>query len=234
MSLLDSISCTLLPGAFYDSAPVPLLYNAVYESWKKTWREVLIRAGNTPESLDVNNFTRQNIIITLHRRNQILGTATLSIFNSSAHSTYDHPYFKPFTLDLMNEARGLNSCLMLTSEYLTVEPAFRGINEGVLLSEVMIGLIVKTAMELGSRFLFGTAIRAARVDVSCKKFGYAEVGAYYKYGIDCVLLRGRAGELRNHPDETTASWIHQIWATKSNFTTLPFQENYPLPQRRAA
>ncbi len=218
MPLLDTISCTVLPGAFYNREPVPSLYNNVYRSWKRTWGEIFTQAGS-PQSLDANNFLRQTMIFVLHQGEDVVGVSTITLFNANAEASFDHPYFKPFPQKLLNEARSRQGAIF-SSEYLAVEPAFRKSAAQVSLSEILIGLVVKAAIELEATLLFGTAVRPARVDESCKKFGYQEVGSYEKYGLDCALLCGAYEGLHDHPDRETATWIESFWTSKRNLTSL--------------
>jgi hypothetical protein len=223
-SVIRELSCTLLPGKYPDGKPVPQLYNEVYQYWKKTWQEIFTRAGS-PDSLNAENFLRQDVIVVLHRGNEIAGIETSSFFNLSAEPTFDHGYLRPVPAEFMEKLRSIGAGILTTGEYLSVQPEFRRSEVGVPLSEVLIGLCKKVFRESHARIMLGTAVKSARVHESVKRFGSVEVGSFQKYGLDCLLFYNDSKNMHDHDDPEVAALVDHFWMRKKDLTGLMSDED---------
>lgn len=217
---LQKISCTLLPGKYTSEAPVPELYNHVYNYWKKTWTEFFEKAGSGPGALNIENFMRHSFIITLHQENNIVGTLLASMFNVSAATTYDHPCVKPFPSEVLQKLKDSGRGLCITGEYLSVHPEFRKEIVGMSMADVLIGVLMKIYQKLDLNMALAATVRAAKVDTICKKYGYTELGSYLKIGVDCIMLFNTQETCREHPDPAVATMVDHVWAKRKDLTEL--------------
>jgi hypothetical protein len=217
-SFEQDISCTLLPGKFTDANPVPTLYNAVYQYWKKTWAEFFQKAGSPASSLNLENFMRQSYIITLHREEKIVATLLSSIFNLSSFTTYDHPCIVPFPSDILNGLKTKGRGLCMTGEYLSVHPDYRKSLVGISMADVITGLLMNIFAERRIDIALAATVRDAKVDEICRQFGYVEVGSYLKMGVDCVMLFNTQNSLREHPNNEVAAMVKKLWKNRNDLT----------------
>lgn len=216
---LSDISCTLLPGNFPRAEVVPPLYNRVYDSWHRTWKEVFTSVGS-PESLNPENFLRQDILIVLHREREVVGLLTTTFLNLSARAVVDHPYFRPFPEPILRAFQRRGRGLVLTGEYLSIDPAYRRSIVGLSLSDVLIGLLMRIFTGSGADSTLATTVRPAGVHEICHRFGYRELGGYQKYGLDCVLMQNDPSTVREHDDPRVRSLIESFWESRCDLTGL--------------
>jgi len=237
LNLVENIQCSFLPGKFNPFEKTPELYNKAYHSWKNTWGKIFSDAGS-PDSLNVENFLRQNVVVTLHHRNEVIGLVTATFFNLTSDVSVQHPYLKPFPSKMTTLLTESKSGMYMTGEYLAVHPDYRKSKLGVSLSEVLIGLIQKIFTLSQAQILFGTAVRPKKVHESCFGYGYQECGAFEKYGLDCVLLFNTQANVREHENPEIRDLINFFWNHRSDFTilkTLPqFDENHFIETQTAA
>ncbi len=227
---LSEISCTLLPGRYADGRIVPPLYNQAYRHWKKTWSEIFTRAGS-PGSLCAENFLRQNLVITLHQGNRIAGILTTTFFNLSSDATFDHPYFQPFPRAIVEELWKAGNGLVITGEYLAVEPEFRKSIVGLSLADVLVGLLMKTFVQIGAKMTLATTVRPAKVHEICQAYGYSEVGQYEKYGLDCLLLQNTKEQYREHADPLVREMIESCWRKRLDCTGITSRKEMDILDR---
>jgi len=222
MEALKEISCTLLPGKYASGVAVPGLYNHVYRYWRQVWGEIFTRAGS-PASLNVENFLRQNVIIALHREEDVIGIVCACFFNLSAESTFDHAYLKTFPDETVRILRDQGSGLYTTYEYISIRPGFRKSEIGISLSDVLLGLCEKVFTFSDAKIALATAVRPAKIAEVLKIFGWIEVGSISKYGLDCVLLRSTPQGRRDHEDHAVSSLIEHYWKNKTDLAGLADQ-----------
>jgi len=208
---LNKIYCTILPGKYSGSEVVPELYNVVYGYWKKTWSDFFAKAGSPAGSLNVENFTRHAFVIALHCDDVIVGAMCSSLFNFSALPTLDHPCINPFPENLLASLRTGGASLCMTGEYLSVNPDFRKGCMGISMAEVLAGIQMKIFRNLNLSASLAATVRAAKVDIICKKFGFAEVGSYQKMGVDCVMLFNTQDKYQEHPDSAVRFQVERLW-----------------------
>lgn len=217
--LEKSLTCTLLPGKFSHSQRVPNIYNLVFKYWETTWKEIFTNAGS-PDSLNVENFLRQDIIICLHNDSEIAGIITSSLFNISADAIYDHPYLRAFPISLIASLRSKGEGLILTGEYLSVKPEFRRNKAGIAISDALIGLLMKVFERTNASISLATTVRPAKVHKIGEKFGWSELGNFTKYGLDCVLLQNSASQLRVHDDPNVNQSVEEFWTKRTDLSCL--------------
>jgi hypothetical protein len=228
---IKDLSCTLFPGRFPNGEIVPDLYNKSYLHWKQTWGEIFSRAGS-PESLQVNNFLRQDVVACLSFNNQIAGLFTSTFFNASATLTFDHPYLHPFPDGLIQQLREQNRGIICTAEYFSLDSEFRKSALGVSLSEVLAGIALKVFISQGAVAMLGTAVRPAGVHRIGEKFGWSEIGGIQKYGLDCVLIYNNLKQAHEIDDPVISKAVDHLWNKRLDMTGLT-QSNV-TPIRRAA
>lgn len=225
---MQSVSCTILPGRYTTAQTVPTIYNDVYKYWVRTWSQFFEKAGSPPDSLNIENYMRHSFVIALRLENKIIGSLHSSLFNLGADVTYDHPCIKPYPKELLDMLREKGKGLCVTGEYLSADPEFRREVTGISLADVMIGLQMQVFLNLKLEIAFGAAVRAAKVDAICKKYGYREVGSYLKIGVDCIMLYNTQESYRTHPDSEVMEMVNRCWRNRDDQTgmTVPERENF--------
>jgi hypothetical protein len=217
--ILRDVCCTFLPGKYPNGVPVPSLYNEVYRHWKTIWGDIFTKAGS-PASLNAENFLRQDAIIVLHRKEEIVGLLTSSFFNLSASPIFDHPYLRPFSEDLVQKLKNDGRGMVCTAEYLSVHPEFRKSLVGVSLFEVLIGLGLKMVFKLDAKMMLATTVRPAKVYECGPRFGWVEAGTIQKYGLDCLLhfITPELAHSNTEPD--VAELVEEYWSRRNDSTGL--------------
>ena len=231
--VLDGMTCTFLPGKISKGESVPPIYNEVYRYWRETWGKIFKDAGS-PESLNAENFLRQDAIIVLHDGSSVAGIVGTTFFNLGAHATFDHAYLRPFPEPLVSELRARGCGFVSTAEYLCVHPNFRKGVVGVSLSEVLVGLNLKLFSELGGTATLGTSVRPARTHEGAMRYGYCEVGKLEKYGLDCLLLCNTPEQLCINEDKSVAALVERLWSQRIDLTGLTGARIIPFPEKKAA
>lgn len=222
------LRCTLLPGRFQNGSGVPKLYNTAYQHWKETWSEIFTDVGS-PNSLNIENFLRQTILVCLELNGEFAGMATTTFFNSHALPTFDHDFFKVFTDEKLKEFK--ESPLILSSEYLSIPKKFRKANLGFSLREIIIGFVLKVFEESNGSYLLATTVENTKTHEVCIKFGYQNIGHCQKFNLNCLLMENTPSNLKSHPDSSLQEIINRCWNEKINYTSLlnPSQKTLHLP-----
>jgi hypothetical protein len=225
MQLMNSgLTCTFLPGKYRDGEKVPELYNAVYRYWHKTWKEILGASGNL-DSLNVENFLRQDVIIVMHSGFEIAGALTSTYFNLSADSIFDHGYIKAFPSEIVKKLKAEGVGKVITAEYLSVTPAYRKATTDAPLSEVISGLFMKIFVQSRAKMSLATPIRPAKVHKIGEKFGWIEHGDITKSGVNCVLLTNCHEQLKTHDNPRVVRLVEDYWRTRNDLTRLTLDED---------
>jgi len=217
-SFLESLECSLLPGSYPNSGPVPDLYNSTYNYWKKTWTAFFEKAGSGPNALNVDNFMRSRYVIVLHRQLEIVGSLSCSVFNSHAEVSFDHPGVKPFPELVQEMMKRLEPNACITGEYLSVNPDYRKSVVGISLADAMVGILLQIMLNESLGAMIATPVRAAKVADITKCFGAAEVGSYLKIGVDCQMIYVTREMYRPHPDKRVNEFVQELWARRRDFT----------------
>ena len=219
----QNLTCSLLPGKYTEGVLVPDLYNSVYAYWRKTWTEFFIKAGSGPDALNIEDFMRHSFIISLHQGNNIVGTLSCSLFHLGADVTYDHPCIRPFPAEVLDTLRTERKGRCITGEYLSVHPEFRKNSVGISMADIMIGIMSKIFQNLELEMAFAATVRAAKVDIIAKKYGFRELGSYVKIGVDCIMVFSTQEMLQAHPDPTTMALVEKFWREREDLTGLTIQ-----------
>jgi hypothetical protein len=219
--ILRDVCCTFLPGKYPNGVPVPSLYNEVYRHWKTIWGDIFTKAGS-PASLNAENFLRQDAIIVLHRKEEIVGLLTSSFFNLSASPIFDHPYLRPFSEDLVQKLKNDGRGMVCTAEYLSVHPEFRKSLVGVSLFEVLIGLGLKMVFKLDAKMMLATTVRPAKVYECGPRFGWVEYGRSTGW-IACSISSPRSWLIRTR----SPTWLSWSRSTGAVVTTAPASPRVP-------
>lgn len=221
---IENLQCTLFSGRAADRARSPL-YQSSYRYWKETWGEIFRQAGS-PESLQAENFLRQDLWFVVHAGDEVAGLISTTFFEVASASDLDHAYFRPFP-EILRERLRRQQNLVMSGEYLCVHPGYRKSEMGLSLADVLIGLLMQAFFQLQVDTVFGTAVKAMKVQDICARYGYKEAANFQKYGLDCLLLFNNAQEFQDHPDPRVRDAVARLWATRSDLSQKTLTPKYP-------
>jgi len=223
------LQCTVFPGKFCESNEHTKLYNNAYNHWKDTWGDIFKEAGS-PESLDCNNFLRQDAIVTLHIKCKVIGLITVSRFNSEQEVTKDHHYLNKFPSVFRRELLEDKNNIFLVMEYLSTHPNWRKSETDLPIGSILLGFAQEIFKQWHGKVMLGTAWKAPKVDKMCSEFGYTQVGTTCKYGLDCSLIYATQQSIRKHPILSPS--IEAIWNRRLDLLNENPPRQMVMPQMR--
>lgn len=224
---IENLQCTLFNGRSEDRAQ-DSLYQAAYTYWKQTWGEIFRQAGS-PDSLQSENFLRQDLWFVVHSGSEVAGLISTTLFHVDSPSDLDHAYFRPFP-EMLRERLRRQQNRVMSGEYLCVHPSFRKSEIGFSLADVLIGLLMQAFFQLQVDTVFGTAVKAMKVQDICARYGYKEAAHFQKYGLDCLLLFNNAQEFHDHPDPRVRQCVAQLWSQRSDLSQKTLVLPYTKPK----
>ncbi len=205
------------------------LSNIIFQNWRNVWSQVFNDGGRT-FTPNVDDYMRQDFIVSLFYKSQLVGFHFYSLFNIHKKMSELHSYFSGVNPESFQRLRDQNMTQIMSMEYLTVMPEFRKGTLSVPWAEVIISLGQKFLDTVGGDLCFGTARKDIRVDNMGLKLGFESLQLpISKYSYPCEVMICTSNSIREHPDKSTAEIINQIWENR-----IDSRDNKILPNQQVA
>lgn len=186
----EDLQYHILPGRHepYLLASTTLMDQS-FVFWQNAWNKIL-EDNKTTSKINDDDFLRQAYIAVFTYQDEIIGMHCYSKFDLLRQATRQHSYFKKFyppqfwqILDCRKTRH------ILTMEYLTIAPAWRGKRLGPPLGLVMASLGCKIALDVGTDAI----LSVARSDVGATSYmeqmgGTVLIGNLDIYNTPCDIM----------------------------------------------
>ncbi len=195
------------------------LSNLVYRSWKQIWTEEFAPVNIVPNSDD---FNRNDVIACIMdvERNSLVGFHLYSAFDLRSQASLDHHYLSDCG-DLIYakiKSQGVNK--VMSMEYLTVMPDYRGRKSPIPWGDVIISLgnhVMETSPWDG---LIGTGRVDKNIEKKSSPLGSISCGIVKRMTIDCELLLIKKGTSKEFKDPDLAKFVSDLWNNKNSSVQL--------------
>lgn len=145
------------------------LYNQAYRFWRAFWGEILDEVGGDRRNLKADEFLRQDFFSAFVCDGEVVGMHTYTIFDLDLQPTSDHSFFVKYIQGhSLGRIREMNVSRLMTIEYFSLKPGWRGPDLGVSMGRVLGHLSLRVGEALGLDGVLG----AARVDVGVAHIAY--------------------------------------------------------------
>jgi len=193
------------------------LYNNVYRYWKKTWRDILIKAGS-PQTWSADDFFRQTFIPVVTYGDEIVAANCSTIFDLRSECLKDMKYFSIFNQNVYTWLENHRVQKLMTMEFLSVQEKWREQHVGFSFAEVLIGLGSKIIEEHGLCAAIGISVKAAKITEKSSRLAYELVTDDVERGmIPCDVVCLDAKKSAPHQDAQTNKIINFLWENKNDF-----------------
>lgn len=206
----------LLKGKLPPESPQFELYKNVYKLWTETWKKTFGDVGSF-EAFSPDEFYRQDIIPVIAYKDEPIAAHFYSLFHLDNPAAMDHHYFEIFSKGSIQELRKSNRKLLMSLEYLTVNPEYRKSQSGVSFAEMLISLGCLVLREIGYDAALGVAVKAAKVDKMAFKLGFDLLDDNACRGnLVCDIVVRYLETIDNslHPEIDVDRYMKQLWETK--------------------
>lgn len=214
-------------GNIYDSS-INLVEQS-YILWEKTYTEILKDSG---EILDPDAFWRSRILAVIENDKEVIGMHLYNAFDLRIKSINKHSYFThidPIKIEEIKSSR-INS--LMTCEFLTVHPDFRGKKVDIPMAQIIVGLCSNVLTHSPWDALIGISRVDYKVDKMSAEIGANSFGDTKRHNIDCKLVLARKDQIKSIDQKETLDLVLKLWSQKNNLTNLILNELSHM--RRAA
>jgi len=163
-------------------------YNAVFRFWDSVWTQTFNETG-APEKHWHDHFMRQDVIVALMSGDEVIGAHLYTLYNLNTESAKHSDYFHYVSEDAIRKLRDQDVEVVMTLEYLCVNPAWRKNLQEVSVGGLLVSLGTCVGESLGADCGLGMPIGGTKVD----KMGL-NIGAYTiqdnikKFGYELKLM----------------------------------------------
>lgn len=201
--------------ANFPKSYLPLLDQS-YNIWEQTYTSILSASG---EQVNPDDFWRAKILAVIERDNEVLGLHLYNSFDLSCPSSLKHSYFKYLSSEKTQEIRQKNINKLMTCEFLTVNPKYRGNKkEGISWGEVIVGLCSRVFIQSPWDGLIGISRMDFKVDKMSMSVGALSIGEVSRHKVDCKIIIATRNELKEHVNPSTEEIISTLWNQVQNHT----------------
>ncbi|MFZ4403940.1 MAG: hypothetical protein ACOYOK_07545 [Pseudobdellovibrionaceae bacterium] len=212
-NIIDNIDTFIFEDTKYLNNYELSIYNQTYQHWYRVWNDLL--RSSSDSILTSDNFLRQSKVCSLVYNNQVIGMIAASFFDLNIEAYKDHSYLLPFKSIDLNRIRSETNSLIMSIEYVSVEPVFRKKDLGISIGTLLLGLSMKVFDESNAVAVLGTARNQMHVDEMCFNYGFKPIGQISKYGHPCTLILNNKEQLKNHDNHLIFESVNRLW-TKRN------------------
>lgn len=209
-------------------------HDRAYLFWKRFWTQVL-RENGTTETVRADEFLRQDRVTCLAFGDRIVAMHAYTFFDLRYLATRDHAYFKRYTEKFFRELERRGVSRVMTMEFFSVEPEWRGSRVGVSLASVLAGLGLKIAREEGVQ----ATISIARTDIGAAKIGHEYGAVSLDTGVNvfntpCDLVAFFPELIHDHADPVVNDLVSHFWRERVDLTLAAPRKRKSPPRKKAA
>jgi hypothetical protein len=185
--------------------------------WRQVYEPILHK---NKETLDLDHFLRSRYLSILHGSNKIFAFCLHNPFLVQDSFFLENSYFKyctPYAKAMIFETTER----ILSLEWLTANPLFRGKISGINYNEYLLSLTFHWMKENRFSAMMGYSRTDYKADKAAEKFGASAIDTVQRHGIECKIMLAYSNRIITHPDPEQAQVIYQIYKTTQ---TNDFQE----------
>lgn len=210
LTLIHKIQGYVLPGHCPKNFKLVEVYSNTYRFWRGVYSEVYSQTRSL-ESLNTDNFYRQDEIFSLVIEQQVIGCILFSYHNTLAESAWDLKYFHDLPREMVDQIRAHAPRSLMMMESLTVHPEWRRSRSGLPLAEILLGMAMKAFKASQCEVLVGTPRVDVKVHKLCALYGGKCLGSIAKSGYSCETFLFAGDESHTNPNPDVAVQIETLW-----------------------
>lgn len=206
-------------GNIFDSS-IDLVEQS-YGLWEKTYSEILRESG---EALNPDAFWRSRILAVIEKDSEVVGMHLYNSFDLRIKSISKHSYFSHIDTNKVEEVKSSRINSLMSCEFLTVHPNYRGKKIDISMAEVIVGLCSKVLTHSPWDALIGISRIDYKVDKMSAKIGANSFGDTKRHNIDCKLVLAKKDQIKKIDHKETLELVETLWSRKNNLTNLILNE----------
>lgn len=189
------------------------LVDQAYFLWESTYLKILSASG---ETLNPDCFWRSKILAIIEENDVIIGLHLYNAFDLRMKSITRHGYIENFNESQIRQIRSQGIDRVMSCEFLTVNPDFRGKVSGFSWGDVIVGLAAKVCLASSWDGMVGISRTDFKVDRMAKRIGAADTDKVIKHEIECRIVVASKALLQPSPDLQVQRMIRQLWSQIDN------------------
>lgn len=204
-----------------DLAQIPdhytTLVDQAYGLWSDTYKPILEKSG---EKLNPDTFWRTKILAVIEENFNIVGIHLYNSFHLSCMTMTLQGYLAQFPVDKIEELRAQKLPQVMSCEYLTVSPKYRGKNSSVSWGEVIVGLAAQVLLHSPWDVMVGISRTDYKVDQMALAIGAKDNGVTERHQVTCKVMTADRSQIMPHKDPMTRKIINNLWSEIKNHTQI--------------
>jgi hypothetical protein len=190
------------------------LHNQAFEYWKSFWEEVFrqnrLRDGEVEFAVD---FTRMDLVCLVMSGTEIAGMHLYEFINVEQLAMREHHYFNNETGKVFLDSLGHHGAdLVMTLEYLTVNPNWRKKFIGTSLASVVVSLGTRVQAATGAKASLGRAREDVGVNAMAQDCGAVILKDkidMYNTPVSCICIY--SDSIKDIDDPVGRALVQRLW-----------------------
>lgn len=228
---ISDLRYLLLPGHGQSSLKEALdqgfgtFYDNIFLSWQHFW-ELTFKKLNSSSKVDMNEFLRQNVLSAFFLGEECKALLLFSFFDFRALMHRSHPYIQRYPEEFCLQMRESKNSLVMTMEYLIVDPSCRRSQIGVSLKD----LICLLALRYFEQSPAASAIAVTRVDRSINEIFYKKGARALSAGenlhnVEVDLIEFQRPSKVIEGSQVEDFYLDQLWSNRWDLTSSDSIQN---------
>ncbi|QDK38302.1 hypothetical protein [Bdellovibrio sp. NC01] len=202
------------------------LLNQTYESWKKTFNQVL---GSADAHLELDDFFRYDMIGVLLQGDSIIGSHYYSLFNLELDCCLDHHYMDDIYQETRDKLKAAGHKSIYSLEYTNIVPEWRKRSmANIRWVDVLIGCALKFLDESPEDGIIGTPRIDIKMDETTSRMGALTIQPpVKKMNYECAVIYWPKLSDRKLYSPELQRLVDSIWSKHEDFL-MPKPEAQPV------
>lgn len=207
------------------------LVDQAYSLWHATYSKILESSG---EKINSDDFWRARILAVIEQNNSIIGLHLYNAFDLRVHAIQTHSYLKSLSNIKIEELKSKSIQRLMSGEFLTVHPEFRGKPNGISIAEVIVGLCTKVFLSSPWDAIIGISRIDFKVDKMTTKLGGRVNGDLLRHDVECKIIIATKSDIKPNTDLPVVNMVESLWSQVNNQTPWINTNNLPNFEKRAS
>jgi hypothetical protein len=192
-----------------------LISNA-HDLWIKTYGPIFSEAQ---EKFNPEEFFQKKWLALLHEErrdmagspSEIIGLHLYDFFDLSKSEDRESPYFRQLPQGFFDKYIQGQFTLIMSGEYLTVSPPFRGKKTKIPFSQVIVSLCAKVFLNSSAELVIGISRKDKKVDQLTKNLGAEPKDQINCHKISCEIMVARRQDISTKLDPMLQNLVESLW-----------------------
>jgi hypothetical protein len=207
------------------------LVDEAYALWESTYAPIVQAAQ---EKLEPDCFWRSKILAVITKEQELVGLHLYNAFDLNCEKILTHKYMCQLSLEKVSLFKEIGIRRLMSGEYLTVHPAYRGKPNGISWAEVIVGLSTKVFLNSPWDTIIGVSREDFKVDQMTMNLGGQNQGMLKRHEVNCKIIVAQKNDIKSDVPSEKEELINRLWQNRKNNTPWISNQVIQFRTKRAA